>query len=532
MNRRCLDVIIWVLAVLYGCAIHQSNHWDSKCEGKSSGEIRIEGLVKTIDSNSPEVQLDGKLQITYPYNESIFPPEIAAPTFKWTDRSGESKNWLVTANFESGREPIYALVDSQEWTPDRSLWEKFKRHAIPKPLEIRVMGLGGLQPVKSVAEDRIRISVSTDRVNASIFYRQVPLPFSTTNFEKVRWRLGDISSYDPPAVVMDNLPVCASCHTFSKDGRFFSMEMNYRNDSGAQFITAVRQNVVLTLNDFFSWNGYPRSGVLPKSRGLFGKMSPSARYVAASVNEISLALITNDYRFSQVFFPTYGILGIYTVATGKLTPLNGADDRQFVHANPNWSPDEKAIVFARARTKNEVHEDIAHVVPLRKDVGIEELNRQYHIQFDLYRIDFNEGRGGKPVPLAGASRNGSSNYFPRYSPDGKWIVFTRSKTGIMLQPDSRLYIVSSSGGVAREMTCNRALFNSWHSWSPNGKWLLFSSKVNTPFTEIFLTHIDSDGSDSPPVLLSRFSDPEFAANVPEFANIAADAIRRISVAEY
>ena len=38
------------------------------------------------------------------------------------------------------------------------------------------------------------------------------------------------------------------------------------------------------------------------------------------------------------------------------------------------------------------------------------------IQYDLYRIPFNDGRGGEPEPIAGASRNGMSNTFPRSRP--------------------------------------------------------------------------------------------------------------------
>ncbi len=79
------------------------------------------------------------------------------------------------------------------------------------------------------------------------------------------------------------------------------------------------------------------------------------------------------------------------------------------------------------------------------------------------------------------------------------------------------------------MRCNRERMNSWHSWSPNGKWLLFSSKAHTMFTEIFLTHVDENGMDSPPVRLTRFSDKGRAANTPEFANIAPDAIEKIRV---
>ena len=56
---------------------------------------------------------------------------------------------------------------------------------------------------------------------------------------------------------------------------------------------------------------------------------------------------------------------------------------------------------------------------------------------------------------------------------------------------------------------------------------MFSSKVNSAYTEIFLTHIDENGMDRPPVCLSRFSDSRYAANVPEFVDLPADAIRKI-----
>jgi hypothetical protein len=47
--------------------------------------------------------------------------------------------------------------------------------------------------------------------------------------------------------------------------------------------------------------------------------------------------------------------------------------------------------------------------------------------------------------------------------------------------------------------------NSWHSWSPNGRWLVFSSKNNGKYTQLYLTHIDENGMDSPPVLLENLA---------------------------
>ena len=79
------------------------------------------------------------------------------------------------------------------------------------------------------------------------------------------------------------------------------------------------------------------------------------------------------------------------------------------------------------------------------------------------------------------------------------------------------------------MNCNRTRMNSWHTWSPNSRWLAFVSKENMPYTELYLTHIDENGNDSIPVLASRFNKPGYAINVPEFINIEADGIHSISL---
>jgi len=148
--------------------------------------------------------------------------------------------------------------------------------------------------------------------------------------------------------------------------------------------------------------------------------------------------------------------------------------------------------------------------------------------FELYRIPFNGGKGGRAEALAGASHNGMSNYFARYSPDSRWIVFCRAKRYMLLQPDSALYIVPAAGGAARRLRCNTSRMNSWHSWSPNGKWLVFASKAYSDYTRLCLTHIDEHGYSTPAVCLDHLSAPDRAANIPEFVNTQTGAIARIS----
>jgi len=138
-----------------------------------------------------------------------------------------------------------------------------------------------------------------------------------------------------------------------------------------------------------------------------------------------------------------------------------------------------------------------------------------------------EGSSGEAEPIEGASHNGMSNFFAKFSPDGKWIVFTQAENYMLLMPDSLLYIIPAEGGEARRLRANTSNMNSWHSVSSNGKWLVFSSKVNTPYTQLFLTHIDEEGNSTPPVVLDRFTGTYGAANIPEFVPLPADAIAKI-----
>jgi Tol biopolymer transport system component len=98
-----------------------------------------------------------------------------------------------------------------------------------------------------------------------------------------------------------------------------------------------------------------------------------------------------------------------------------------------------------------------------------------------------------------------------------------------MRPDSQLYIVPFAGGVARRMRANTRLMNSWHSFSPNGRWLVFSSKARSPYTQMYLTHIDANGNDSPAILIDNSTAANRAVNIPEFVNIDGDGIEDIQV---
>jgi len=96
-----------------------------------------------------------------------------------------------------------------------------------------------------------------------------------------------------------------------------------------------------------------------------------------------------------------------------------------------------------------------------------------------------------------------------------------------MRPDSKLYIVPFGGGKARLMKCNTSLMNSWHTFSPNGRWLAFSSKSRGPYTRLMLTHIDANGNDTPAVILDNTTAANRAVNIPEFVNIPPGGMEKI-----
>ena len=200
--------------------------------------------------------------------------------------------------------------------------------------------------------------------------------------------------------------------------------------------------------------------------GLLSQVSPCGRYVISTVKDRSVFVPRPDLYFSQLFFPLKGVLAIYDRETKTYTALPGADDPQYVQSNPAWSPNGQEIVFARSTAYPLRRLRDTQRVLLTADECKEFLEEGKKFKFDLYRVPFNGGKGGEPVPIEGASNNGMSNFFPKYSPDGKWIVFCRADSFMLLQPDSELYIIPAEGGEARRLRCNTDRMNSWHSGRP------------------------------------------------------------------
>ena len=505
--------------------------------------------------------------VDYPSEGSLFPPEITAPTFLWRDPSATATTWHIQIVFAAGPEiqrfsrgepmRVGEIDDSyggfapptltpeqaaaHTWKPDAATWGAIKTRAAGHPATVVITGFRDESASQPVSRGQVAIQTSADPVDAPIFYRDVPLlpaipqgergvikPLPDSLLPLIKWRLRYL---DEPhsTTIMQKLPTCANCHSVSRDGKTLGLDVDGPNNNKALYALLPLKKISSISKEYVvKWSDFTEN--TPQRFGFMSQVSPSGEYVVTSVDvpgsgsrHLGDRLYQGfypAYGFVQVFYPTRGVLAWYSRASGKLQPLPGADDPEFVQACAFWSPDGGYLVFSRAKARDPYP-------PGQPASRYANDPNETQIQYDLYRIPFNNGKGGKPERIAGASENGMSNDFPKVSPDGKWIVFVQNKTGLLMRPDSHLYIVPAQGGVARRLHSNQKLMNSWHSFSPNGRWLVFSSKARSLYTQLYLTHIDEDGNDSPAILVDETTAANRAANIPEFVNIPKGGLERI-----
>ncbi len=551
--------------------------------GLTAAILLLKATDKRIDAGQSLRGEDippGEIIVDYPADGSLFPPEFPPPTFLWRDPNKNATAWRISISFTNGSNPIQAVSRGERmrlgridpecisatnarpkltpgqaaahtWIPDAALWENLKKRSISGAAKVTIAGFADAHSSRALSHGIVTIRTAEDPVGAPIFYRDVPLmptetqtgqikPLASEGVRLIRWRLLNVGD-SKSRVVLQNLPLCANCHSFSADGKTLGMDLDgLQRNRGMYTLTPVQKEMSIGNENLIQWSsaqGRLKGGLRV---GFMSQVSPDGQFVVTTVNPSAVVenqpqspsgnsleppsnyYVANfkDYRFLQVFYPTRGLLYWYSRSTGILRPLPGADDPRFVQTNAVWSPDGKFLVFASAAAQ----EPNPAGVPMAKFAN-DPNERQ--IQYDLYRIPFNGGKGGAPEPIAGASQNGVSNSFPKVTPDGRWMVFVQCRNGLLMRPDGQLFIVPASGGQARRMTCNTPLMNSWHSFSPNGRWMVFSSKGRSPYTQMYLTHLDTEGNDTPAILIENATDANRAVNLPEFVNVAHDGLQKI-----
>lgn len=128
--------------------------------------------------------------------------------------------------------------------------------------------------------------------------------------------------------------------------------------------------------------------------------------------------------------------------------------------------------------------------------------------------------------LIHAHAQGGSISHPRVSPDGRYLLNTWSAYGTLpvWHKDADLYCIDLQvGSISRIDTVNSEDVESYHSWSGNNRWLVFSSRRDDGlYTRPYISYVDADGKFHRPFMLPQKNPKDFYDSnlfsyiIPEF----------------
>ena len=235
---------------------------------------------------------------------------------------------------------------------------------------------------------------------------------------------------------------------------------------------------------------------------------PSGRYFAGSINPVRQAFWTGKEHLIEVFDLASDIV-VMDMDTHELilSPLLMSPLRE---TTPVFSADGNAIYFCRAG-----EEQLLSELP--------------NLRYELCRIAFNAETGsiGDCVEVV-LTDSLHSFTFPRTSFDGRWLMYCRTDFSCFPidHKEADLWLLDLQTGVTRPLDeVNSPCSESFHNWSSDNHWFLFSSRREDGLHgRLYMAHIDDDGQVSKPFLLPQrnprqyYNDCFYSFNVPDFSS--------------
>jgi Tol biopolymer transport system component len=309
-----------------------------------------------------------------------------------------------------------------------------------------------------------------------------------------------LENFDETPVMINEMSEgnCINCHTFNRNN---SQTMLFHMRQKLPGTIIYRNGKLSKVNTKTTQTGSP---------GIYPAWHPGGRYIVFSVDHIYQLFLPSGNKLREAFDGASDLV-LYDTETNMESNCAVIATRERVETFPTWSPDGRYLYFCSAKT-----------------VPIEKFNQA---KFDLLRISFNAANhqfGTVVDTIVSSSQTGLSVSFPRISPDGKFILFCMSSYGsfTIWHSDSDLYLKNLETGAISKPDINSNFSESYHSWSSNGRWIVFSSKRGDGFTtELYISYCDSNGNADKPFILPQ-KDPDFyktflrSYNIPELVTSA------------
>jgi hypothetical protein len=388
------------------------------------------------------------------------------------------KGWKTLLNENKGNDLIFEVYAKQN-----GKWNRFppiKNHITPETIDKYVV-YRAIQPLYTKYEDM------------SINQRCLE-DFNVTTL------------IDNRIFCTDSNPHCVNCHSFQNYNTTGKMQLHVRGKNGG----------TLLLMDNKLKKVSPKAVGL-KSGAVYPTWHPTLNVLVYSTNTIGQNFHSKESDKVEVLDSKSDLI-LYDVEKNEVTKITDSDD--WLETFPSWSPDGNYLYYVAAKFKPKQDS-------IETEIETEVIHQYQSIRYSIVRMPFDKATRtfGKADTMFSAASIGKSATFPRVSPDGKYLLFTMANFGNfhIWHKSSDLYLMDIATRKLINIDCvNSSDVESYHSWSSNGRWIIFSSRrEDGAYTRLYISYFDSNGNAHKPFVLPQ-KDPEFnkhyfkSFNIPEF----------------
>lgn len=270
---------------------------------------------------------------------------------------------------------------------------------------------------------------------------------------------------------------CVNCH-------------NYQNYGGDNMLFHVRANMggtIIARGGKIEKVNFKNDSILGSA--VYPSWHPTKNYIAFSSNKTGQAfhLLNNE----KIEVLDYGSdLLFYNAETHEVS--NIIKGEASMETFPAWAPDGKKLYFCQAETPG--------MVGFTDSVKMNYVIDNYqNIKYNVMSVIFDESSMtfGLPQIEVDCVAMGKSASVPRVSPDGRFLLFTLGDYGqfhIWHKSSDQWVKNLQTGEVYPLSAANSDDVDSYHSWSSNGRWFVFSSRRDDgSYTRPYISYFDKNG---------------------------------------
>ncbi|WP_280744315.1 MULTISPECIES: hypothetical protein [unclassified Parabacteroides] len=460
---------------------------------------------------SKDVQIErhiGQLPPIWPdYTEVTLPPNIAPPSFSMPDSCQVSE---LRAICKAGNEEILIKARNGQISISPSQWKKLV--STSSPISVCLQARRGGKWEEYVP---FHLYIAEEKIDPYIAYRLIEPGYETWNEMGIYQRC--LENYEETAIITNKMTGygCMNCHSFCQQNPD-KMLFHLRSDYGGTYL--IQEGQIQKLN-----TKTPQT----ISALVYPSWHPSGDFVAFSVNDTKQMFHTTDRNRVEVMDYKSDVV-VYDVKREQIVSSPLLSSATAFETFPTFSPDGKTLYFCSADSVD---------IPAQYD----------QVRYSLCAINYDASTrsfGNRVDTLYNACQEGKSVSFPRVSPDGKFLMFTLSAYGnfSIWHKDADLYLTNLQTSETQPLSVlNSDDVDSYHSWSSNSRWVVFSSRrIDGLYTRPFIAYVDEAGKAHKPFLLLQKKTDYYdflmkSYNIPEFisgkVNASAYEISRIAKEE-